>query len=668
MLINKFPVPLNMDEISVVAEKAPKHIDNINKLMIEEALRIRLVEEAFLQLFSEGRMNGTVHTCIGQEFSAVTVCNLLKQCDWVTSNHRCHGHFIAKTGNWKGLIDELLGLKSGVCGGIGSSQHLYEKGFLSNGVQGSLLPVGTGLALHKKLSESEGIIVSFLGEGTLGEGVLYESLNLASLYDVPQLFICENNFYSQSTPQGNSIAGSITKRADSFGIKTFDCNTWESTDLLEVMRGAIKYSRKGHPAFVNIQTYRLNAHSKGDDDRDQSEIDYFKSLDPLNLLLKSEFWSKKREKIKQEIDDYIQDILKIKMQKEEYCFDQLPRKKDYSLIEVKNEKTRMVQALNRAYSESLSAGSFFIGEDIVDPYGGAFKVTKGFSSKYPNQVLTSSISEAGMVGVSIGMALMGTQSYTEIMFGDFATLAFDQLLNNASKMHHMYNFQVDVPLRIRTPMGGKRGYGPTHSQSLEKFFVGIDNVLTIAMSSLHNPVSSIRELSNIQCPAFIVENKLDYGKILWQGNALYKLYKQDKPFGGLILTPNDYDPDITLVSYGETARHIADNLNYLFEETDKFAELICLTMLHPMDLSLVESSINKTEKLIVIEDGSVNFGIGSEVLSKILEGGKKLKYARRIGSKPYPIPSTSELELEVLPTIKSIIKEIIMLNKKDHHD
>ena len=668
MLINEFPAPLNMDEISVVAEKAPKHIDNINKSMIEEALRIRLVEEAFLQLFSEGRMNGTVHTCIGQEFSAVTVCNLLNHCDWVTSNHRCHGHFIAKTGNWKGLIDELLGLKSGVCGGIGSSQHLYEKGFLSNGVQGSLLPVGTGLALHKKLSESEGIIVSFLGEGTLGEGVLYESLNLASLYDVPQLFICENNFYSQSTPQGNSIAGSITKRADSFGIRTFESNTWESTDLLEVMKEAIKYSRKGHPAFVNIQTYRLNAHSKGDDDRDQSEIDYFKSLDPLNLLLKSEFWSKKREKIKQEIDNYIQDVLKIKMEKEEYCFDQLPRKKDYSLIEVKNEKTRMVQALNRAYSESLSDGSFFIGEDIVDPYGGAFKVTKGFSSNYPNQVLTSSISEAGMVGVSIGMALMGTQSYTEIMFGDFATLAFDQLLNNASKMHHMYNFQVDVPLRIRTPMGGKRGYGPTHSQSLEKFFVGIDNVLTIAMSSLHNPVSSIRELNNIQCPAFIVENKLDYGKILWQGNDLYKLYKQDKPFGGLILSPNDYDPEITLVSYGETARHIADNLNYLFEETDKFVEIICLTMLHPMDLSLVESSINKTEKLIVIEDGSVNFGIGSEVLSKILEGGKKLKYARRIGSEPYPIPSTSELELEVLPTIKSIIKEIIMLNKKDHHD
>ena len=232
----------------------------------------------------------------------------------------------------------------------------------------------------------------------------------------------------------------------------------------------------------------------------------------------------------------------------------------------------------------------------------------------------------------------------------------------------MYNFQVDVPLRIRTPMGGKRGYGPTHSQSLEKFFVGIDNVLTIAMSSLHNPVSSIRELNNIQCPAFIVENKLDYGKILWQGNDLYKLYKQDKPFGGLILSPNDYDPEITLVSYGETARHIADNLNYLFEETDKFVEIICLTMLHPMDLSLVESSINKTEKLIVIEDGSVNFGIGLEVLSKILEGGKKLKYARRIGSEPYPIPSTSELELEVLPTIKSIIKEIIMLNKKDHHD
>lgn len=650
-----------MDDLCTFAEKGKDHIDNVDPSLIEEALWIRLVEETFLELFSLGKMNGTVHTCVGQELSAVAVCHFLNESDWVTSNHRCHGHFISKTGNWRGLIDELMGLKSGVCGGIGSSQHLYAEGFLSNGIQGSLMPVGTGIALHKKLAMDNDIAVSFLGEGTLGEGVLYEAFNLASLHSVPQLFVCENNFYSQSTPQASSVAGSIIDRANSFGIKTFECNTWESIDLFNIVRDAIDYVRKGQPAFVNIQTYRLNAHSKGDDDRDIKEIDYFKSRDPLNLALEREIWRNKKDDIKREIRTHIQEVMQAKIQKLDYCHDQLPRFKEGLLLPIENDKIRMVQALNKAYSGSLANGGFLIGEDIVDPYGGAFKVTKGFSDKYPDRVFASSISEGGMVGVSIGMALMGTQSFTEIMFGDFMTLAFDQLMNNASKMHHMYNFQVDVPLRIRTPMGGKRGYGPTHSQSLEKFLVGIDNVLTIALSSLHDPEISIAELDKFMCPVVVIENKLDYGRVLWQGNDLYKTYREDKPFGGLILSPNGYDPTITIVSYGETARHVADNLAAFFEETDEFAELVCLTQLHPMDLSLVKRSVDKTKRILVIEDGSVNFGIGSEVLAKLIEEGIHLDFAKRIGSEPYPIPSVNELELQILPTIDSIIAEMLVL-------
>ncbi len=650
-----------MNDLFTFAEKSRDHIENIDPPLIEEALRIRLVEETFLKLFSLGKMNGTVHTCVGQELSAVAVCHFLTERDWVTSNHRCHGHFISKTGDWRGLIDELMGLKTGVCGGIGSSQHLYSKGFLSNGIQGSLMPVGTGIALHKKLVSDAGIAVSFLGEGTLGEGILYEAFNLASLHSVPQLFVCENNFYSQSTPQSSSVAGSIVDRATSFGIRTFECNTWESIDLFNVVRDAIDYVRKGKPAFVNIQTYRLNAHSKGDDDRDVKEIDYFKSRDPLNLALEKGIWRDKYDEIELEIRAYIQEGMQEKMQKLEYCHDQLPRFKESALLPIQNDKIRMVQSLNKAYSESLANGAFLIGEDILDPYGGAFKVTKGFSDKYPDQVFASSISEGGMVGISIGMALMGTQSFTEVMFGDFMTLAFDQLVNNASKMHHMYNFQVDVPLRIRTPMGGKRGYGPTHSQSLEKFLVGIDNVLTVSLSSLHDPKISIAQLDEFMCPAVVIENKIDYGRVLWQGNDLYKSYREDKPFGGLILSPNGYVPTITVVSYGEAARHVADNLSVLFEETDEFVELVCLTQLHPMDLSLVEKSVDKTRCLLVLEDGSVNFGIGSEVLARLTEKGTHLDFAKRIGSEPYPIPSVNELELQILPTIDAIIAEILVL-------
>lgn len=634
-------------------------INNIDDDDIKLALRIRMVEEAFLKLFSEGKMNGTVHTCVGQEFSAVSICKNLNENDWVTSNHRCHGHFISKTGNWIGLIDELMGLKSGVSMGIGSSQHLYSKGFLSNGIQGSLLPVGTGIALYQKINKKNNVVVSFIGEGTLGEGATYEAFNLAALHQTPQLFVCENNLYSQSTPQENSVTGDIEKRPEAFGIKIFEANTWEIHKLNKISKEAIDYVRKGQPAFIKISTYRLNAHSKGDDDRDIDEISFFNAKDPLNLFLKQSKWSKEKTKIENEIEDHINSVDLVYLESSEYCHDQLPNHVKADLVNFNNSKKRMVNCLNEAYLRTLSNGSFLIGEDIMDPYGGAFKVTKGFSSKYPDQVFYSSISESGMVGLSIGMALMGVQSFTEIMFGDFMTLTFDQVINNASKMYHMYAFQNSVPIRIRTPMGGKRGYGPTHSQSLEKFFLGIDNLMVVSLSSLKDPQETIINIENVNCPVVILENKLDYGRMLWLENNNYDQKVEDKPFGNIVLSPKNNQPTVTIVSYGESARHIADNLDMFFEETDQIPELVSLTSLHPLDLNLVKESIKKTKKILIVEDGSTFFGLGSEILATIFESSIHLEFAYRIGAEPYPIPSVSKLEEDVLPTIKTICSKFL---------
>lgn len=646
---------MNLEYIKNLSKSV--NVKNLDIKFVEEALYIRLVEEAFLKLFSQGKMNGTVHTCVGQEFSAVSICKNLEDSDWVTSNHRCHGHFISKTGNWKGLIDELMGLKSGVSKGIGSSQHLYAKGFLSNGIQGSLVPVGTGIAIYNKMHDKPNIAVSFIGEGTLGEGVVYEAFNLASLHNAPQLFVCENNFYSQSTPQENSVSGDINQRAEAFGIKVFEGNTWEVEELNKVSKKAIDYVRSGKPAFIKINTYRLNAHSKGDDDRSLDEIEYFNSKDPLSILLQNEEWVETKTRIENEINEHIESVKYEYITESDYCFDQLPRHPKAELVSYKNSDKRMVNALNDAYFNTLSNGAFLIGEDITDPYGGAFKVTKGFSSSFPNQVLSSSISESGMVGVSIGMSLMGVKSFTEIMFGDFMALTFDQLINNASKMHHMYAFQNSVPLRIRTPMGGKRGYGPTHSQSLEKFFVGIDNVLVIALSSLLDPCEAIDDLEDIMCPAVIIENKLDYGKKLFINDRFYSIKKEKKPFGAVLVSPIDIKPTLTIVSYGESARHIADNLDKFFEETDQIPELICLTKLHPLDMSILMDSVKSTKKILIVEDGSKNFGIGSEILANIQESSLNLDFALRVGAKPYPIPSVSSLEHKLLPVINVICTE-----------
>jgi 2-oxoisovalerate dehydrogenase E1 component len=252
----------------------------INHRIIKEAMRIRKVEEKFLELFSHGKLNGTVHTCVGQEFSAIAFAGQLKKKDFVFSNHRCHGHYISFTGDVRGLIAELMGKASGTCGGIGSSQHLCNNNFFSNGIQGGIVPVASGYALGNKLKKNGAIGVVFIGDGTLGEGSLYESMNILSKWEIPLLIVCENNFYSQSTPQGVNLAGEILARPAAFGIQTYSGNTWNPEHLMQEAQVAINYVRtQTKPAFFHVETYRLNAHSKGDDDRDPAEVARFREKD-----------------------------------------------------------------------------------------------------------------------------------------------------------------------------------------------------------------------------------------------------------------------------------------------------------------------------------------------------------------------------------------------------
>src|ERR1700679_3004653 len=204
----------------------------INHKLLKYALRIRKVEEKFLELFSQGKLNGTVHTCVGQEFSALAFAGQLKKKDFVFSKHRCHGHYLAFTGDTRGLLAELLGKASGTCGGIGSSQHLCHNNFFSNGIQGGIVPVAAGYALGNKLRQNDAIGVVYIGDGTLGEGALYETMNIISKWEIPLLIVCENNYYAQSTHQSTNLAGNILARAEAFNIRVQNGDTWNVEELM----------------------------------------------------------------------------------------------------------------------------------------------------------------------------------------------------------------------------------------------------------------------------------------------------------------------------------------------------------------------------------------------------------------------------------------------------
>ncbi len=253
--------------------------------LYRQLFRIRRFEETVLDAFPKGAFYGTTHTYLGQEANAVGVLAHLKSGDIVFSNHRCHGHFIAYGGDLRALFAELMGKTTGVCGGLGGSQHLHWKNFYSNGVLGSTAPVAVGTALAEKAKGNKAIAVIFLGDGALGEGVLYESLNIASLWNAPILFVLENNHIAQTTPADLAIAGDIAARFSAFGIL---CRELDSSDVVEIEAAAgqeMKSLRtKGGPRALVIHTQRFGPHSKGDDTRDEKAIAKIRTTrDPLTI-------------------------------------------------------------------------------------------------------------------------------------------------------------------------------------------------------------------------------------------------------------------------------------------------------------------------------------------------------------------------------------------------
>lgn len=240
-----------------------------NSSLYRSLYRIRRFEETVLDNFPRGLFYGTTHTYLGQEADAVGVLSNIQTEDIVFSNHRCHGHFLAYGGDAHALFAELMGRSTGVCGGRGGSQHIHWKNFYSNGVQGGTIPIATGMALAEKHKRTGVVTVAFLGDGTLGEGVIYEAFNMASLWEVPILYVLENNRIAQTTPVESAVSGDIAARFQAFGIPAQSLDTSDVLEIISKAREAVlKVRQDSSPQALILNTYRFGPHSKGDDTRD----------------------------------------------------------------------------------------------------------------------------------------------------------------------------------------------------------------------------------------------------------------------------------------------------------------------------------------------------------------------------------------------------------------
>ena len=247
--------------------------------------RIRRFEETLLENFAKGVFFGTTHTYLGQEANAVGVLAHLQPGDVVFSNHRCHGHFLAYGGSPHALFAELMGKATGVCGGRGGSQHLHWRDFSSNGIQGGIVPIAAGAALAEKARGSQALTVVFIGDGTLGQGVVYETLNLSALWGLPLLFVLEDNRIAQTTPTALGIAGSMPDRFSAFGIPAAELDTSDVQVIQTTAQALLAEIRQaGMPRALILHTCRFGPHSKGDDTRPTEEVTAMRQArDPLAI-------------------------------------------------------------------------------------------------------------------------------------------------------------------------------------------------------------------------------------------------------------------------------------------------------------------------------------------------------------------------------------------------
>ena len=632
--------------------------------------RIRKFEEATLHLFEKGLVKGTAHSYIGEEAIATSVCANLRQDDYIGSYHRGHGHCIAKGADLGRMMAELMGNSEGYCGGLGGSMHIADISlgiFGANGIVGAAMPLCSGAALAAQLRENNQVAVAFFGDGASNQGVFHESMNLAAVWNLPLIFVCENNQYALTTPYHQTTSGpSIAARAAAYGMPSLRVDGNDPEVMFEAARTAITHARAGKgPYLVEALTYRWGQHSMRanlPDPRTDEEMQTWKARDPIALtaatlkqkgILTQEQINQIDRETQGEVDRAVQTGMNGTKPTLEQAMKAVyaPHIACAEPSEIGDRNISFVQAVNEAMDQAMAEDPnvILMGED-VGPTGGIFQTTKGLFDKYgPARVRDTPISEATFVGCGVGAALAGFRPIVEMQVFDFVTQSMDMIVNQAAKLRFMMGGHPTIPLVIRGPQGGGIRMAAQHSQSLETWFTHIPGLVVIGPSSPFDAkgllISAIRDKN----PVVFLENKLLYVS----GTGIVPRDPYAIPIGkGKIKRPGR---DVTIVATMTMVSRALAAAEQLASEGIE-AEVIDPRTLHPLDEELILESVRKTNRLVIAHEACTRFGFGAEISALVTEKAFDWLDApiQRVGAPFLPMPYADELERQVIPTQQQI--------------
>ncbi len=638
------------------------------------AVRIRTFEERVQQAFEDNTIKGTAHSSVGQEAIAVATCANLRDDDYIATHHRGHGHTIAKGASIDRMMAELMGRVDGYCQGLGGSMHIANldlKILGANGIVGAAMPLGLGASLASKIRGTDQVAVSYFGDGGANQGLFHETMNLAAVWKLPLIFICENNQYALSTAMTSTTSvAQISDRAVAYGIPGTTVDGNDAAEIFHVMRDAVERARAGEgPSLIEAMTWRWGQHSvRGGiaDPRSDEDRDHWISRDPLkrlekDLLARKVTTKKGLETIRtqavQEVEEAVDFGAASPEPDEETMYNSV-----YSPHASYDEPTShgdrpltYTEALNEAMHQEMARDEsvFIMGEDI-GATGGIFGTTKGLFDKYgPARVRDTPISEPAFCGAGVGSALAGMRPIVEVQIFDFVTLMMDMLVNQAAKFRYMMGGEPTVPLVVRGPQGGGIRLAAQHSQSLEAWFTHVPGLVVVAPSTPYDAKGLLTAAIRDDNPVVFLEHKL-----LYFGDAEPV---PEEPYA-IPLGKADIKREGTDVTIIATQAMVARALSAAqqLENEGISVEVIDPRTLRPLDEETILESVRKTNRLVIVHEAWTKGGFGSEVSAMVMEKAFDWLDApvTRVGAPDVPMPFNDRLELAVIPSVERIVAAV----------
>ncbi|KQC29060.1 alpha-ketoacid dehydrogenase subunit alpha/beta [Flagellimonas eckloniae] len=641
------------------------HIGDLNhqKLLDLYAgmLKPRMIEEKMLVLLRQGKISKWF-SGIGQEAISVGVTNALKQEEYILPMHRNLGVFTSRGVPLNRLFGQWQGKQSGFTQGRDRSFHFGTQEYKIVGMISHLGPqlgVADGIALADMLGRKKRVTAVFTGEGATSEGDFHEALNIASVWKLPVIFCIENNGYGLSTPTNEQYnCKNLADRAKGYGMES---RIIDGNNVLEVyskVNELCKSIRKRpRPVLLEFQTFRMRGHEEASGTKYVPEklMKKWAKKDPIAnyeaFLLKEKLISQEDiERLKSEITEEINSNLKLAF--EEPAIDIIETKElndvyeyfDYEHIESKEKikNIRFVDAISEGLEQSMERYNelILLGQDIAD-YGGVFKITEGFTSKFgKSRVRNTPICESAVVSAAMGLSINGMKAVMEMQFADFATSGFNPIVNYLAKVHYRWGEKADVVIRM--PCGGGVGAGPFHSQTNEAWFTKTPGLKVVYPAFPYDAKGLLNTAISDPNPVLFFEHKGLYRSVY--GDVPVDYYTL--PFGkaSLVSTGNS----LSVVTYGAGVYWA---LEILEKHKEIDADLIDLQTLQPLDIETVYTSVKKTGKLIILQEDTLFGGIASDISAMVMEQCFEHLDApvMRVGSLETPVPFAKGLEENYLP-------------------